>query len=212
MARGAGTSSKVSLSPEYRSVMRLMPGDEKRFLLQKNGIFFLEEIDDSSSYIMTMNLLSDYVLKNKTPVWVLLSSPGGGVVHGFAIYDMLKAVALSGRQVNVVGVGYVASMATVIMQAGTIRYSLPNTQFLVHQVREVLPFFKSEEVTEGRERVKEMERVNDIVLKIITDRSGMELEKLKSLIEKKDLWLNADDARKFGTNGLVDEVITSLPF
>ena len=94
----------------------------------------------------------------------------------------------------------------------TKRYSLPNTQFLVHQIRQTLPFFQQEEVNEGRERQQEMDRINDIVMKMIADRAGMSLDEIKRLSEKKNYWVNADDAKKFGTHGLIDEVVTAFPF
>lgn len=197
---------------DYRSVMRLMPGDEKRAALESRGIFFLDEIDEVSSYMTNLNLLYNHQCQANTPIWMVLNSPGGEVGQGFAIFDTLTALARKGRQVNIVGVGYVASMATVIMQAGTKRYSLPNTQFLVHQVRQTIPFFRQEEVNEGRERQAEMDRINDISMKMIADRAGMDLEEIKKLSEKKDYWLDAQGALKFGRNGLIDEVVYEFPF
>ncbi len=197
----------------YRNVMRLLPGDEKRMALAESGVFFLEEIDDSSSYALVQHLLFKHVYEiTKTPIWIILDSPGGDVAPGLAIFDAIKAFAAKGREVNIIGNGEVASMATAIMQAGTRRYSLPSTQFLVHQVRQTLPFFKSEEVNEGRERQAEMDRINDIVMKMIADRAGMDLDEIKKLSEKKDYWLNAQGAKNFGKNGLIDEIITAWPF
>lgn len=197
----------------YRKIMRLEPGDEKRYDLANRGFFIMsDEIDGSASYTVALDFLYRYLFKIETPIWLILNSPGGDVAQGFAIFDLIKAAVASGREVNILGVGCVASMATAIMQAGTKRYSFPNTQFLVHQVREILPFFKQEEVNEGRERQQEMDRINDIVMKLIADRVGMSLEDIKRLSEKKDFWVDPQRARKFGTHGLIDEVVTGFPF
>ena len=197
----------------YRKVMRLEPGDEKRYALAENGVIMIcDEIDESAAYSITLDLVYRHLQKDDKPIWTILNSPGGDVANGFAILDIFRAFAKANRQVNIVGIGHVASMATAIMQAGTRRYSLPNTQFLIHQVRQTLPFFKQEEVNEGRERQTEMDRVNDIVMKIIADRAGMGLGEIKKLSDKKDYWLNAQDALKFGTHGLIDEIITGFPF
>lgn len=198
---------------DYRKIMRLVPGDERRFALSDRGVLILDdEIDGSASYAFILDFLYRHLLGIKTPIWLILKSPGGGVAEGLAIFDAMTALATAGQEVNVLGIGQVASMATTMMQAGTRRYSFPNTQFLVHQVRQTLPFFKQEEVNEGRERQAEMDRINDIVMKIIADRAGMGLEEIKRLSEKKDYWLDAQSAKKFGTNGLIDEVITTFPF
>ena len=198
---------------DYKKVMRLEPGDEKRYSLAEKGVLILsDEIDGSASYSFALDFVYRHLMGDKAKVWIFLNSPGGDVAEGFAIFDLIKALAASGLEVNILGVGCVASMATAIMQAGTKRYALPNTQFLVHQVREVLPFFKMEEVNEGRERQQEKDRINDIVMKMIADRVGMSLDEIKKLSEKKDYWLDAQSAKKFGTHGLIDEVITAFPF
>lgn len=197
---------------DYRKVMRLDPGDEKRELLAEKGIFFLDEIDENNAYVIFLEVIYLHLINFNSPIWIILNSPGGDAASGLAIIDTIRALVKKGRVVNILGVGEVASMATAVMQAATKRYCLPNTQFLVHQVRQTLPFFKQEEVNEGRERVAEMDRINDIVMGIIAHRSGIELDEIKKLSDKKDYWMDASKALKFGTHGLIDEVITELPF
>lgn len=203
----------VMTNQSYRKVMRLEPGDERRYDLADKGVLILaDEIDGSASYALTLDFIHRHLMKVDMPVLIVLNSPGGDVAHGFAIFDFITAFATAGREVNILGLGDVASMATAIMQAGTRRYSFPNTQFLVHQIRQTLPFFKQEEVNEGRERQQEMDRINDIVMKMIADRVGIGLNEIKKLSEKKDFWLDAQSAKKFGPNGLIDEVVTTFPF
>lgn len=193
--------------------MRLEPGDEKRYALADKGILILDdEIDGSASYSTTLDFVYRHLTKDKTKVWVLLNSPGGDVAHGFAIYDGIRMLVESGTEVNVLGMGSVASMSTAIMQAASRRYSLPHTQFLIHQIRQVLPFFEIEEVNQGRERQQEMDRINDIVMGLIANRVGMELEELKIMSEKKNFWLDPVKAKGLGKNGLIDEIITGFPF
>ncbi len=125
----------------YRRIMRLEPGDERRYALSEKGILILDdEIDGSASYTFILDFVYRHLLEISKPIWIVLKSPGGDVAEGFAIFDLIKALTATGREVNILGVGCVASMATAIMQAGTSRYSLPNTQFLVHQIRQTLPF------------------------------------------------------------------------
>lgn len=211
-----GTFTGVAmLQPEYRSVMRLMPGDEKRIALAQKGILLLDnEIDDSSFNIVTINLIYMVsVVLTPSPIWIILNSPGGSVAQGFGIYDAIQMLVRKGKVVNILGLGHVASMATAVMQAGTRRYSTPLTQFLVHQIRSTIGFFgMEEEVNQGRERQQEMDRINDIAMGLIANRAGMGLEEIKRLSEKKDFWLDPVSAKNFGKNGLIDEIITELPF
>lgn len=195
----------------YRSVMRLLPGDEKRIHLANQGVLFLDdELDDSTFHVLNLNLMYMASTSTSSPIWIFLNSPGGSVAQGFGIYDSIRMVANTGKTVNIVGIGHVASMATAIMQAATRRFSTPLTQFLVHQIRQTI--IDTEEVNQSKERVEEAERLNDIVMSLIADRAGVDLAELKELSRKKDFWLDPVKAKHFGKNGLIDEIITKLPF
>lgn len=181
----------------------------------EQGILVLDgEIDQGEAYnFYTKALFMEMTQKLITrPLWVILNSPGGHVNHGFAIYDSVRILINKGREVNILGLGLVASMGTVIMQAGTRRFATPHTQFLIHQISEFIPFFMSEEVNQLTDRATEAQRLNNIVMKVIADRSGIDLEELKKLCHKTDYWIDPEGAMKFGFNGLIDEITTALPF
>ena len=63
------------------------------------------------------------------PIVIHLSSIGGNWNDGMAIYDAIK---LTRSPVTIIGYGIVASMGTIIMQAGDIRSLTPNVEFMVH--------------------------------------------------------------------------------
>lgn len=196
--------------PVRRSV-RLNPVDEKIAFFADKGIFFLGgEIDTMTLFMLFTGILPK-LYSAKKPIWVILDSPGGDIFSGLAVYDLLKAVTEQGVEVNIVGIGMVASMAVCIMQAGTKRYAFPHTQFVVHQASSVGDG-ERQEVNEMIETAKEVERINKIVLNIISGRSGMGIEELMKLSKKTDYSVNADKAKEFGLNGLIDEVVTTFPF
>lgn len=199
---------------EIRKSLHLRVDDERDLRLRERGILF---IDDEVDIHMYRNFCRDliYVSEKWTaeqkPIWVVLNSPGGDVHHGIGMYDAISLVVGKGIGVNILGMGVVASMASVIIQAGTRRFVTPHTQFLLHQVSDSI-FFKMEEVNEAEERAEEMKRINRIVMNIIAQRIGMDIEGLLAKTRKKDFWLDALGAKELGTNGLVDEIITQLPF
>lgn len=213
-----------AISGILRKSLSFKMEEERYFSLRERRVLFLDDNIDEGSFakfcrdLLYLGLggsvfegLGSQAPESKKPIWVVLNSPGGEVLHGLAIYDCIKMFAESGTEINVLSIGVAASMATVILQAGTKRLALPHTQFLVHQVSETI-LFKTEEVSEGKERVEELERINGIVMGIIAKRVGIDLEDLLKLSKKKDCWFDAEGARKLGTNGLIDEVITAFPF
>ena len=103
---------------------QLDSGDEKEEALAKRGLFFIQhDIDDCSAYAFCHEALGSKMsgcFKDR-PMTVVLNTPGGDVEHGLAIYDTIRMLVASGTEVHVVGLGRVASMGTVIMQAGSRR-------------------------------------------------------------------------------------------
>jgi len=57
-----------------------------------------------------------------------------------------------------------------------------------------------------------MKRINRIIMSLIAQRAGLSIDKLLAKTKKKDFWLDSTEAKKFGVNGLIDEIITELPF
>lgn len=189
--------------------------DEKMELLADKGIFILGgEVGMESFYQLLVGILPKLYFQRDKRIWVILNSPGGDIFQGFAIYDFLKAIANQGVEVNIVGTGMVASMAVCIMQAGTKRYAFPNTQFTVHQASLSSSGDQHQEVNEMIETAKEVKRINEIVLGIIAERSGMEMEELMKISKKTDYSVDAKNAiaDKFGPRGLIDEVVVTFPF
>ncbi len=200
-----------------RRSVQLDAVDEKFELLGEMGVVLIGgEIDNSTVGGLFANLLtrlsSENISSENKKVWVILDSPGGSLYQGLAVHDLLKAIALQGWEVNIISLGQVASMAVCILQAGTKRYSFPNTQFTVHQASLYSEGEQVAEVNKLSEDARELKRVNHVVLKIIAERSGMEMKELLRRSKKTDYSMGPSSAKAFGKNGLIDEVITTFPF
>ncbi|OGN34341.1 MAG: hypothetical protein A3F98_01995 [Candidatus Yanofskybacteria bacterium RIFCSPLOWO2_12_FULL_41_8] len=202
----------VRLELPPRRIIRMDLIEEKFKKLEDRGILYLgSAIDEGMSSVVSMTLFKLHMDLDKDQViWIMLNSPGGRVDQGFAVYDTIKALTSNGRKINILCMGCVASMATCILQAGTERLSLPNTQFLIHEISQFI--YDNEKVSESEERVTESKRINQIVMSLIAKRIGMSTEKLIATSKKKDYWLDAKSALKFGDNGLIDKVTTIMPF
>lgn len=134
-------------------------------------------------------------------ITVKLSSEGGCVVEGLAIYD---AIRYCKNYVRVIGIGEVASMATIILQAGDERMLYRNSYLMIHE---------GESGTKGRRGdrkawdglLNHLEKVStDIYLdKIKQKKPRFDLKKLDKLMEYDRIML-PKEALDFG---LADTII-----
>lgn len=212
------TAGNNLLVPGIKQVLQWEPADwQYQQFINKGIIFLQDEINNELSSEFTLELI--YLTKMEPPmkdgkplpISIILDSPGGDVFAGFAIHNMIRAAVVSGIEVNIIGKGLMASMATVILQAGSRRLALPHTQFLVHEISQDI-FAVTEKVSETEERVEETKRLNRIVMDIIAQRVGMDVDALIKLSKKRDCWFDGQGALKLGTNGLIDEIVETFPF
>ena len=75
--------------------------------------------------------MADLVNKGFREINLLLSSPGGSVMHGITVYNVLRGLPITLITHNV---GNVDSIGTVIFLAGERRYACPQTTFMLHGV------------------------------------------------------------------------------
>lgn len=135
---------------------------------------------------------------------IVINSPGGDVISGFAIIDFLHSLRDKGHMIRTHAIGMAASMAGVILQAGTVRSIGSNGILLIHQGS----LGAVGNYGEVKDRVKLMEMLHERILTLFEDRAKpINPKTTKSYIkrnwERQDWWLSADDALRLG---FVDEV------
>ena len=135
---------------------------------------------------------------------VYINSIGGDVQVGFDIYDYLKSLP---KQVDTIGVGCVASIATVIFMAGENRRLRSNTEFMIH-----LPSGMAEGTAEQMEDyLNGLKNVEKKLISFYKDATGLTEEAIKPLL-KNETFLNNSDAfdLKFTTEQSVDFPMVAL--
>jgi len=102
-------------------------------LLKDRVIIIGTDFNDTMSPIVVAQLLYLQSENPKEDINIYINSGGGSVTAGLAIYDTIKMLSCD---VNTYCMGMCASMATVILSAGTKgkRHILPNAHTMVHQV------------------------------------------------------------------------------
>lgn len=95
-----------------------------------NGEIDADVIDTIVYHIMRYNRIDkDISIEERKPIIVYINSPGGSLVEGYSIIDIIEA---SKTPVYTVNIGECCSMGLLIFIAGKERYSFRHGEFLLH--------------------------------------------------------------------------------
>ena len=169
-------------------------------LLKDRIIFIGTPIDDGVANAVIAQLLYLQMEEPKKDIHLYINSPGGVVTGGMAIYDTMNFL-----QCDVVTycVGMAASMATVLLAAGTKgkRFALPNSRVMIHQPSGGA----GGQATDIAIAAKEILRWRKTLNEIISKHSGRPVESVERDSDR-DYYMSAEEAK---TYGLVDHVVSS---
>lgn len=169
-------------------------------LLRDNIIFIGTEIDDALANTVIAQLLFLEAENPDKEISLYINSPGGSITAGLAIYDTMQYV---GNDISTIGVGQAASMAAVLLAAGTPgkRIALPNTRVLLHQ-----PFGGAQgQASDIAIQAKEILRMRESLYHILVKHTRQPKTRIQADIER-DYILTAAQAREYG---LIDQIYTS---
>ncbi len=167
-------------------------------LLKERIIMLFTPITDQVANTIIDQLL---YLEREDPdkdISMYIQSPGGVISSGLAIYDTMQLIRCD---VSTICVGMAASMATVLLCAGTKgkRYALPNATIHMHQAAGGAQGQASDIVIAARE----ISRQQDIIKDIIVKHTSQPAEKVTHDIDR-DFYLNPVQAVEYG---IVDEIL-----
>jgi ATP-dependent protease ClpP protease subunit len=135
------------------------------------------------------------------PITIRINSPGGSVFDGLALHDTILRLRRKGHRVTTHGTGMIASMASVLMQAGDERVLDKNAWFMVHEVASgasLGDLFNTRKTSEQAEQVKLMKRLEDRLLDILSERSTLTKAQIKRRWTKTDDWMTAEQTLELG--------------
>ena len=167
-------------------------------LLKDRIIFLGEAIDDHVANIIIAQLLFLDAEDKTKDIKFYINSPGGSVSAGLAIYDTMQFIK---ADVSTICLGMAASMASVLLAAGTKgkRMALPNSEVMIHQVMGGAEGKASDIKIQAEHILKTKEKLN----KILALHTRQKVEKIEHDSDR-DNWMLADEAKKYG---LVDIVL-----
>ena len=167
-------------------------------LLEERIIFLAGPVTDMNANVVIAQMLYLASKDSKRDIKLYINSPGGSVTAGLAIYDTMQFLKCP---VSTICIGLTASMAAVILAAGTKgkRFSLPNAEILLHQVAGGMQGQAADIEITAKQIVHMKEKLN----KIISSHTGQPISKVVKDTDR-DFYLTAEEAKKYG---LIDEVI-----
>ncbi len=128
---------------------------------------------------------------------VFISSPGGDVFAGQAIYSMLKRHK---AQVNVYIDGIAASIASLIAMAGDTVIMPTNAMMMVHNPWTIAVG----NADEFRKIAEDMDKIRDSMVVAYESRSALTTEEIKELLDA-ETWLSAEDCKEYGFCDEIEE-------
>ncbi|MGA2417758.1 MAG: ATP-dependent Clp protease proteolytic subunit [Candidatus Staskawiczbacteria bacterium] len=167
-------------------------------LLEERIIFLAGPVSDMNANVVIAQMLYLASKDQKRDIKLYINSPGGSVTAGLAIYDTMQYLKCP---VSTICIGLTASMAAVILAAGTKgkRFSLPNAETLLHQVAGGMQGQAADIEITAKQIVMMKEKLN----KILSVHTGQPIAKVEKDTDR-DFYLTAEEAKKYG---LIDEVI-----
>ncbi|HEX7363820.1 MAG TPA: ATP-dependent Clp protease proteolytic subunit [Dehalococcoidia bacterium] len=168
-------------------------------LLKERIIFLGTPINDQIASLIIAQLL---YLEHEDPekdINLYIHSPGGIIAAGLAIYDTMQLVR---PEVSTICVGLTASMATVILAAGTKgkRYALPHSTIHMHQA----VGGAQGQAADIEIAAREIMRLQDLIRTILAKHTGQPMDKIAHDTDR-DFYLNADQAVEYG---IVDQILS----
>lgn len=144
-----------------------------------------------------------FLRKTGEPIKVYIYSGGGEVTAGKAIYDIMQSC---GCEVHTYCIGEAASMAAVLLAAGTKghRYILPHSEVMIHEVLVSGGIGGSAtSITKISQTINETRDIMNGILAKHTGKTIQEINKATSF----DNFMNAEQAVEFG---ICDRIIDNI--
>lgn len=171
-------------------------------LLKERIIFVGGPINDGLANAVIAQLLFLQTQDPKADIQLYINSPGGSVTAALAMYDTMQFVK---PDISTICIGVAASAAAVLLAAGAKgkRFTLPNSEVLIHQIMSGVEGQATEILIAARHIEKLKSRLDDILAK----HTGQSAEKISKDTDR-DYWMTAEEAKKYG---IVDEIIKRKP-
>ena len=167
-------------------------------LLKDRIIVIGTEFNDSMANIVIAQLLFLQQNDPKKDIHIYIMSGGGSVTAGLAIHDTMKLLSCD---VNTYCMGICASMASIILSAGTKgkRFILPNAYTMIHQVSGGA----SGTASDVQRTINFMFNLKDRLYNILAENVDKSVEQVTKDCDR-DYYMSAEESMEYG---IVDHIL-----
>lgn len=166
-------------------------------LLNERKIFLWGMVDEKTAkHVIEKMLYLDS--QGNEEIQFYLSSPGGYVTSGFAIYDTMLSL---NSPVSTICSGLAASMASILLSAGAKgrRFVQPHARIMIHQ-----PSGGAQGQASNIEiQAAEILKIKNLSAKILADNCNQAYERVLKDFNR-DYWMDASESVEYG---IVDNII-----
>ncbi len=168
-------------------------------LMMDRILFLGTDVNYQVSNILVAQLLFLESVDPKRDIQLFINSPGGSVIDGMGIYDVMQYVS---PDVATICTGLAASMGAVLLAAGAPkkRSALPHARVMIHQLSGGMRgTFSDMEIS-----YKFSKQLREELYQILSKHTGKDFKTIEKDSDR-DNWMKAEEAMKYG---LIDEVLT----
>ena len=170
-------------------------------LLRERIVFLGSQVTDEVADSIVAQLLFLDAEDPEKDIQLHISSPGGSVTAGMAIYDTMQQVR---PDVATICFGLAASMGAFLLAGGAEgkRLSLPSSRIMIHQPLGGAQGQAVDIEIQAKEILYLKQRLNEM----LAHHTKQPIDKIEADTER-DFFMSAEEARKYG---LIDKVITRV--
>lgn len=187
---------------ELREIELAIAQDQERDRAVKGGRIRVLNVFDVIAPPMSdkwIDALEHWGMRDpEQPIRININSPGGSVTDGLAIYDTIQRLRRNGHHITTRGMGLVASMAGVLLQAGDERVLDKRAKLLIHEGSTTIK--RDTQLTAGDMEDAQFfsQLLRKDILDILAERSTMSKRAIENKWKRRDWVLTSDEALKYG--------------
>lgn len=186
------------LNNEYKSL------DDKidDTLLSARRIYFCESVTMESAKEAIRKLWYLEMNEPGKPILFIISSPGGAIDAGFAVWDQIKMIT---SPITTLVTGLAASMGSILSLCAEPgrRFATPHSRIMIHQPS--LGGVIRGQATDLDIHAQEILKTRDELIGLYMEATGKDFKTIEKALDR-DTWMTAQEALDFG---LLDGVVNN---